>query len=356
MNESSTKHPDKLVSLEVARFAADVCVGTDHIVSFDASLSPGPVLGGFDLPPITSVLFFFVLSGFVIYTAHRQDFGRLNRLPRFLWRRFWRIFPVYWLSLAIPLYFLWSTCSPDYLVKIFTLSPFIRDNSFVEVIPPAWSLRFELAFYLMFALVLLPRVGRYILGAWIFLVAWHLYPALLPMKYMHIHLRLPHLVAWHFFGTHEVMFFAGLAAGVAFARLKWHRRWLWLLLGGAGIALVLLARLDAWGFAYPTVDRTPLVAGSFAAIIFALAALERGGHLKLSPHLATLGAMSYPFYIFHPSVLFLGGVFIYYHPADKQMFSPLTVFTVLLLISLGLSALVTFLYDRPLQRFSRRVM
>ena len=66
--------------------------------------------------------------------------------------------------------------------------------------------------------------------------------------------------------------------------------------------------------------------------------------------------MSYPFYIFHPSVLFLGGVFIYYHPADKQMFSPLTVFTVLLLISLGLSALVTFLYDRPLQRFSRRVM
>ncbi|GLR65575.1 acyltransferase [Acidocella aquatica] len=352
MNDPAAKRPDKLVSLEVARFAAALCVGTDHIVSFTASLSPNPVLGGFDLPPITSVLFFFVLSGFVIYTAHRQDFGQLNRLPRFAWRRFWRIYPVYWLSLAIPLFFLWPTCTPGYLAQIFTLAPFTRNNSFRELIPPAWSLRFEIAFYLMFALALLPRVGRYILGAWIFLAAWHVYQ---PMKPMGFILRLPHAVAWHFFGVHEIMFFAGLGAGATFFRLRLHHRWLWLLLGGASAALMLLTQMDAWGFAYPSLERTPLVAASFAAIIVSLAALERGGHLRLNQRLTRLGAMSYPFYIIHPSVLFLGSAFIYEHPGDKHMFSPLTVFVAFMAASLIASALVTFLYDRPLQRLARRI-
>jgi peptidoglycan/LPS O-acetylase OafA/YrhL len=151
------------------------------------------------------------------------------------------------------------------------------------------------------------------------------------------------------------MFFAGLGAGASFFRLRLHKRWLWLLLGGASFALVGLARLDAWGFAYPSLGRTPLVAGSFATIIFSLAALERGGHLRLSQRLTWLGAMSYPFYIIHPSVLFLGSAFIYYHPGDKLMFSPLVVFSGFMAASLAVSAMVTFLYDRPLQRFSRRI-
>ena len=353
--EAPPKPPAKLISLEIARFIAAFCVGTDHVVSFTASLRPTPVLGGFDLRPSPRSSSSSCLAVCHLYRPSR-GFGRLNRLPRFLWRRFWRIYPVYWLSLAVPLYILWPTINPAYLVKIVTLTPFIKDSSFIEIIPPAWSLRFELAFYLLFALSLLPRIGKYILAAWIFFVVWHLYPALLPMKYMHIHLRLPRPVSWHFFGTHEVMFFAGLGAGLAFARLRWQPRALWALLAAAGVALILLARLDSWGFAYPPASRAPMVAYSFAAIIFALAALERGGHLRLSPRLARLGAMSYPFYIFHPTVLFFGGVLIYYHPADKLLFSPLTVFTFFMAASLGISALVTFWYDRPLQRFSRRIL
>ncbi len=151
------------------------------------------------------------------------------------------------------------------------------------------------------------------------------------------------------------MFFAGLAAGFVFVRLQPHRRLLWPLLAAGGIALVLMARLDAGGFAYPTVDRTPLVAGSFAIMIFALAALERGGHLRLDQRLGALGAMSYPFYLFHPSIIFLGNIFIYYHPADRHLVSPPTVFIIVMVASLALSALVTFLFDRPLQRFARRI-
>ncbi len=356
MNVSPARRPGKLISLEVARFVAALCVGTDHIVSFAASLRPAPVLGGVDLPPIIAVLFFFVLSGFVIYGAHREDFGRLNRLPRFLWRRFWRIYPVYWLSLVIPLYFLWPTCSPGYLAHILTLDPFTRNGGFRELIPPAWSLRFELAFYLMFTLALLPLVGRYILGAWVFLVAWHLGQTLPPLRYVLPRLRPPHALAWHFFGVHEVMFFAGLAAGAVFFRLRLRQPWPWLLLAGGASALVLLERLDDWGFVYPSLQRAPLVAGSLAAIIVGLAALENGGHLRLSPRLGRLGALSYPFYIFHPSILFLGSVFIYDHPGDKQMFSPLAVFVGFMAASLGASVLVTFFYDRPLQRFARRIL
>jgi exopolysaccharide production protein ExoZ len=151
----------RLVSLECARFAAALCVGTDHIVSFTAALRGGPVLHGFNLPPIIAVLFFFVLSGFVIYTAHHADFGDVRRLPRYVWRRACRIYPVYWLSLIAPLYFLWTQCSGVYLLDIATLSPF--NNGITELTPPAWSLRFELAFYLMFGLALLPRLAA---GCW----------------------------------------------------------------------------------------------------------------------------------------------------------------------------------------------
>jgi peptidoglycan/LPS O-acetylase OafA/YrhL len=344
---------EKLITLEIARFVAAFCVGTNHIVSFAASLSTGPILHGFNLPPITSVLFFFVLSGFVIYTAHQQDIGHPGQIPRYFWRRLCRIFPLYWLSLSIPLYYLWSVSSPHYLIKMFTLAPY--GDRMTELVPPAWSLRFELAFYLMFGLIMLPLIGRVVLAGWALLWAWHSYPTFPPFSLLVWQPRIPYALGWHFFGPHDVHFFAGLAAGFAFARLR-PRPWLlWSLLALSVSALIFLARLDEWGFGYPPVGRAPFVGASFAVIIFALAALERARAIRPRPRLAALGAMSYPFYLFHPAVIYLCGVFVYFHPQYNHFGHPYLVFGAMMTASLILSALVTYLYDRPVQRMLRRL-
>ena len=45
----------------------------------------------------------FVLSGFIVLHAHAPDVGRPAALGRYLWRRFARVYPVYWLYLGVYL-------------------------------------------------------------------------------------------------------------------------------------------------------------------------------------------------------------------------------------------------------------
>jgi len=53
--------------------------------------------------------FFFVLSGFIIFFVHGKDIGKPSRLPHYVWRRFIRIYPVYWavtlISIVLAFFF-----------------------------------------------------------------------------------------------------------------------------------------------------------------------------------------------------------------------------------------------------------
>jgi peptidoglycan/LPS O-acetylase OafA/YrhL len=105
---------------------------------------------------------FFVLSGFIIMHAHRADLGRPERLPRYLLRRVRRIYPTYWAVLALLLggYFLVPSLGTgsqrDFgvIVRSFLLLPEPHGEPILGV---AWSLVFEMFFYLLFALLLVRR-------------------------------------------------------------------------------------------------------------------------------------------------------------------------------------------------------
>ena len=43
---------------------------------------------------------FFALSGFIITWAHLRDLGRPGKLPPYLFRRAWRIYPPFWAALV----------------------------------------------------------------------------------------------------------------------------------------------------------------------------------------------------------------------------------------------------------------
>jgi exopolysaccharide production protein ExoZ len=351
--DAATQPGSKLISLEIARFLAAMAVALEHLSTTipDLRLGPAPLI---PMPASAAVLFFFTISGFVIYNAHARDAGQMARLPRYAWRRLCRIFPLYWLSLLPMLAVLWPGCTPVYLVKIFTLAPFT--GPIAELNPPAWTLRYELLFYIIFGVALLPYARRVLLPAWGLLLAAAWYH----------HLRgaggsatlfpwLPQGVSSHLLALNNIMFFAGLGAGWVFARWRPGPRLLWPLLAASALLLAWLLRLQGWGTDYPTTSRLPCTAIAFAAVIFTLAALERSKSLKLHRRWAALGAMSYPVYLLHSCAGFIFSALFFFHPAARVHFPALPTFCLMLTIALGASAAAAFLFDAPLQRLARRI-
>src|SRR4051812_13646347 len=93
-------------SFQAARGIAALMVVFIHATNF-AAATPGLwqhlALNASLRGMILGVELFFVLSGLVILSAHWEDIGRPSRLPSFLWKRFRRIYPMYWIALALTI-------------------------------------------------------------------------------------------------------------------------------------------------------------------------------------------------------------------------------------------------------------
>lgn len=113
---------------------------------------------------------FFVISGFIIcQPAARPHDGALY----FLMRRWWRIFPLYWIvmavsvALAVSFGINWAPWMSGRHSAVEYVLLLTTENRYV---PQAWSLVFELYFYASLALVLfLAPAGRFYrtLAVWI---------------------------------------------------------------------------------------------------------------------------------------------------------------------------------------------
>ena len=108
------------------------------------------------------VPFFFVLSGFILTLVYSRDFGRPHKTLSFLWRRFMRLYPTYWVILllvmapalfypplreAIP-------SDPAAIVKMLLLVPHyegVGRATGAPVIVVAWTLHYEIVFCLVLA-------------------------------------------------------------------------------------------------------------------------------------------------------------------------------------------------------------
>ncbi|MBL0726219.1 acyltransferase [Piscinibacter sp. HJYY11] len=140
-----------------ATLALDKYFGVDlyeHIFGF----------GGARIP------FFFVLSGFLLTIVYARDIGSPARAPGFLWRRAFRVYPTYWIILLVvmaPALFFESLRDaiphdPLVLVKTFLLipqHPSVAGATGAPVLVAAWTLHYEIAFYLVLAVWIWSRVA-----------------------------------------------------------------------------------------------------------------------------------------------------------------------------------------------------
>ena len=282
------------------------------------------------------VQLFFVLSGIVIFAAHRRDAGHPSSLPSFLWKRFRRIYPLYWIFLFLTVMRQiaspsatfgyqrdpWVIVSGVTLVHLFS----IQTNMVV-----AWTLFDEVMFYLCFAVVLLNRKAGVAaltlwMGASLLLLAspgtyWQVI-----FSPNHLLFGLGILVAW-------VMDWERLPCATAF------------LTGGSAIFLtgvLLTGHLSRYGMA------VRLIAGVGAACaLMGAMEVERWNVWRTPAWLVFLGDASYSIYLAHFMVVSAAARFGYSRWGRLPIPSAIWI-VVLVVCGTGAGVLTHVLVERPL--------
>lgn len=301
--------------------------------------------------------FFFVLSGFLITTVHRGDFGQPQALPSYFFKRVVRIYPTYWIvcaavclsALAVPSLRDALPSDPWVYFKALALLP--QDPGVVggtgsPILFVAWSLQYELLFYAVVAAFIVGRsVGLVVAGMLLVVNLGCLlgtscgFPAA-------------------FVGNAMVYLFAMGVAAAAVARSPWRLPKPALVAVLAALAFVGFGALELQlGREALPFDRR-LVYGAIASLlIVALVRAEEAGALAPKQRwLAVFGDASYALYLLHiPVISVLCKLFARLGVSGPLALSAVFVFVVLACI--GVSVLFHLAVERPMLarlRFSTR--
>lgn len=305
-----------LLALWVLAFHVLVIVGGWHWI-------PGRLQPAFD--GARAVDAFIILSGFVIaglIVDSRESY------PVYIARRFARLYPVFLVCLGLAL----SAQAAGWMPRRPAegdLSPHILAHSLMlhgavpswmlpqasgAILNPAWSVSLEWQFYLVAPLLLMGRTltQRFIAATVICLVGYRLVaPQLVGFDGAFLPMRL------HYF-------WVGIASALAWRAGARTREFL--------IALVAAAML------------LPLTqnAGLFVWLA-AMALIARSPSLKVPPWLLLLGAISYPLYLCHETVIWGAAHLI----AGDGAWRVLLVGGISLVVSLGIAAALHVAIERP---------
>ncbi|MFG1379698.1 acyltransferase family protein [Xanthobacter autotrophicus] len=291
---------DEITSLQYARGLAALLVCLYHYEGLAVKY-----FGGFGLDNIfragySGVDFFFVLSGYIIFRAHRSDIGRPSNLRTFYLKRIVRIVPMYWLTviplglafLAIPAF----GANRDLTLGKFILDIFLVPREGVLTLPPSWTLQHEIVFYLVFSLIIINvRMGLAALLVWQGTCLINYIFSLYNNDYM---IPLNKVIGYYNLGF-------GFGLGIALlerrVNLEQYRN---ILSYAAAIAFVLL--LICFVSEWSGVEILPIFHNFalkyfllYSVIVLWLLSLPRRPRPVLDGTLGSLGAASYALYIIH---------------------------------------------------------
>ncbi|RQO62339.1 hypothetical protein DBR47_03580 [Paucibacter sp. KBW04] len=237
--------------------------------------------------------YFFVLSGFIILQAHFRDIGQAHRTGKYLARRAIRIFPIYWIYLSACILGMWLVKS-DHLqlggaLDWFTSYSLIRLSNVELPLAQAWTLFHEIAFYAIFALLILNRRwGLAAFIAWMLVVAFNFhYPSNASQNLLSV-----------LTGAYNLNFCIGMLSFLLVQRLASKATASLALLLGLALFAAMLAFRANGGAVW-----SPLgCAIAFGLVMSGAAALELKGGLRVPVWLSLLGDASYSTYLLHEHV------------------------------------------------------
>lgn len=337
-------------SLQAGRAIAALMVVVHHASTSasDARLWNCAIWGRLFAGFTQGVEYFFVLSGAVIMIAHRTDIGRPQAIGGYLYKRFRRIFPIYWVVL-IPAALIYLTHPRLGLAyqhdpwALFSGVILIHVRSMESTLHVAWTLFHEILFYAVFATLIFHRkVGSWIMGAWLAcsLVVWYW-----PIN--------PYLNDYLFSPIH-FLFVAGMLVAWLLTEERIQHPRLLMLVGS--LILMFTISWPVWNPGWRELSPMPvhLLAGVGAALLISgIATLEIQDRFVVPQSLRFLGDASYSIYLVHdPLILFLAPVL--FRTTRSIPGSVDIAMVTLSLVGAAAGSALHFWVERPLLRFFGR--
>jgi peptidoglycan/LPS O-acetylase OafA/YrhL len=247
-------------------------------------------------PSALAVVYFFVVSGVVMGLSHPPASPSWRLAGIFLLRRALRIYPLYWCAMAVALWSWPFFYRADLIWSWIFLTPGLDGPvAILDILPPAWTLHWEVFFYLVFAICLVVPGRLYVLLAWT--LAMLAFRPLFGLPYPHSWLQQSALVLTSPLG---LFFVSGLAVAWAVRNQRVGLRGGYALLAAGGCVVAYWAwRLDFGVFMPSTLAGNGLCAVGMAGVTAGLITLEAHGRLAVGRWCLILGKLSYPLYISH---------------------------------------------------------
>jgi peptidoglycan/LPS O-acetylase OafA/YrhL len=276
----------------------------------------------------------------VITSASLKDFGRPERILGFLKKRFYRIYPIYWLT-CVPI-LLWSILhhGNGFFVSVASLLLLPGYSGVINTV--SWSLVHEVLFYAIFALVMFAP-ARFLP---VFISLWavglgvycfdpdHLMPR---WSYSHILFSLSNF---------SFMFGVAIALFASINRVYLPR--LALLAGIGTLCFGAFANANGYcAYVHLWPNRVIFMEVAAACIIYGAVGLELQGIVWSNRILQTLGDASYSIYLVHYMIILaLKPIYPTIQGAVMRTGWSIGVFA----LALGTGLLTYFLFERPMLR------
>ena len=330
-----------------------------------ATLAVGRTFGSFPFGRIfdggeMGVDIFFVISGFVLCVAHQSDIGRPERLKRYVLRRFWRIFPAFWIVSCAVIFIKLVLgrsldLSPGELVSALMLIPI---HVFAEnILEVAWTLRFELLFYLLIGLMIWNRRVGFGVAAITFAATPILYLSLEPVPggWPQPSLIVADPRMWEFL--------LGIAAALILRSGVIKGAWPILMCAAgalclfAGIILEDMTPIElgygSYKLTFPEWERVLFAGSGGFLLVCGLSLGEMAGRFRTPRFLEYLGETSYSLYLIHlPVVTVVAQLWLHFHL--REWLPDSGAYISMVIVALILSCAFFELVEKPIIAFGRR--
>ncbi len=241
--------------------------------------------------------FFFVISGFIIFYIHQSDIGQPQQFSTFIKKRFFRIYPLYWIIfIGKILISLLDKTDEIYqrsfweFSQAFLLLP--QERNIIETfLGVSWTLTYEILFYFLFGLIILtkPIIHRPIFFAWLIGILLNL-GGLLPISDI--------FILEFIFNARNLEFILGcLAAAIILTYPVKYPKTLII----SSLAMILVAIFNTKYREFDTVNISSVIAYGipFTLLVIGSVQIEKVKQLQIPPFLIYLGNASYSIYLTH---------------------------------------------------------
>jgi peptidoglycan/LPS O-acetylase OafA/YrhL len=351
MTEQSSKSVHFFGLNALRFFAAFVLIAYHCSLNFQEGMHPKAQLFTHNLT--LGVDFFFLISGFLIVyllIVEKVNFSYID-LGKFYQRRILRIFPLYFLILAIGFFAYQHQGIPWNRFITFTGNFWIIENFNWTIAPlnPLWSLCIEEHFYAFIPIAIAIFRVRLLPYLFLALIAWSIY---FRFDTFH-HVQWP----WYTFYCHTLSRFDLLAVGGFLACLYQNgtlkgKLPKWMMPASVVLLIVLFTQMDSadYGTIFKAVFKKYIIVAPMVVILlYVILNRNQPGMGRENRVLAYLGSISYGLYMFHSPVLDL----VNRWPAARSNFGLNLVLVTI--ATIGVSALSYRILERPLLRLKEKL-